>query len=379
VLLAVLAAVPGCSTRQLPAPASPATATSPGSAPPPPEQRRQLAALAFISYLGEQLTGSDDEVERELAPCLTRELAGQPLTRDTWTLAWGPAVYRFSIGHFDDNMMYVVRNAGDPAQLAIVVRGTNAKSILDWLVEDFDVDDQVAWETGNPPPSGAKISKGTSEGLHILLTMTAEGGPAPGQTLGAFLTTQAQGHPALKVSVVGHSLGGALATALAQWLKDTQPSWDPARAARIGVYALAGPTAGNAELAGYYDSQLGPATERVHNPYDIVPLAWNVQTLGQIPDLYEPLIRADAALRALLDGLRDLVKDRGYTQVKADAPPLPGAAIDSAKPSFPEQAGWQHTCGYRCPLGLVGTKFLPVTLDCRTRPAPHCPVCPPPS
>ena len=31
-----------------------------------PSPRQQMASLAFISYLGESLTGSDDEVERKL-------------------------------------------------------------------------------------------------------------------------------------------------------------------------------------------------------------------------------------------------------------------------------------------------------------------------
>jgi hypothetical protein len=70
-----------------------------------------MAALAFIAYLGEQLEGSDDDVERLLAPCMESELGKQPLTRNRWSLAWGPAVYKFAIAELDDNMMYVVREA----------------------------------------------------------------------------------------------------------------------------------------------------------------------------------------------------------------------------------------------------------------------------
>lgn len=376
-LLAIIAAGAaglslGCGT--------PPPASSPASAPPPAattqsSTRQEMAALAFISYLGEQLKGSDDEVERQLAPCLTSELAKQPLTQG-WTLAWGPAVYKFAVGKLDDNMMYVVRSKADPAHLAIATRGTNAKSILDWLVEDFDVDDQLAWEYGRPA-SGAKIAKGTSEGLHILQTMTAEGGPVPDQTLGDFLAGEAKTHPTLQIDVTGHSLGGALAPTLALWLADTQATWAPAGGARIAVYPLAGPTPGNAAFASYYaSSPVGAGTDRMQNPYDVVPLAWNVETLGTMADLYEPLARADDVERGLIDGLRDLVKDKGYTQLAPGVPPLTGA-LDDGKPDFAEQAGWQHTCGYQCALGLVAPTFLPVTRSCQGEPEAAPPCCSP--
>lgn len=356
----------------------PRPATTPVTAPEPDTAKRQeMAALAFIAYLGESVEGSDDEVERQLFPCLTRELARQPLTRDQWTLAWGPAVYKFALAELDDNMMYVVRDAANPAHLAIAVRGTNAKAILDWLVEDFEVHKQVSWPYGSPP-AGAKIAKGTSEGLRILQAMTPASGPAPDRTLGQFLAAETASHGALQIDVTGHSLGGALSPTLTLWLADTRSSWDPSGASRLAVYPLAGPTAGNSSFAAYSDSRIGAATDRLHNPLDVVPLAWNVKTMGTIADLYEPLTRADDVERALIDGARDLVKHRGYTQIMPDAPPLP-AALNDAEASFLEQVGWQHTCGYHCALGLVGSTFLPVTMDCQTDPSPTCPVCPPAS
>lgn len=337
-------------------------------------KRQEMAALAFIAYLGESLEGSDDEVERQLFPCMTRELARQPLTRDRWTLAWGPAVYKFAFAELDDNMMYVVRDAANPAHLAIAVRGTNAKAILDWLVEDFEVHGQVAWPYGSPP-SGAKIARGTYDGLRILQAMKPASGPAPDQTLGEFLAAEAKRLGPLQIDVTGHSLGGALSPTLTLWLADTRSSWDPSGAAQLAVYPLAGPTAGNADFAAYSDSRIGAATDRLHNPLDVVPLAWNVETMGTIADLYEPLTRANAIERALIHGARDLVKHKGYTQIRPDAPPL-ASALARAEASFLEQVGWQHTCGYHCALGLVGPAFLPVTLDCKTDPPSSCPVCP---
>lgn len=73
-------------------------AGTPAAAPVDDPAVKEMAALAFIAYLGEKVTGSDEEVERQLAPCLEAELAKQPLTQGRWTLAWGPAVYRFGPG-----------------------------------------------------------------------------------------------------------------------------------------------------------------------------------------------------------------------------------------------------------------------------------------
>ena len=348
--------------------------TPPKIVPPPivaSSQRQQMATLAFLSYLGGDLKGSDDEVEKVLVPCMQTALADNGLVND-WSLVWGPAVYKFSIAELDDNMMYVVRDSANPAHLAIVVRGTNPKALDDWLAEDFDVDVQVAWEYGTPP-SGAKISKGTSEGLLHLQTMTPAGGPGQGQTLGAFLTAQSKAYPSLQLDVTGHSLGGALAPTLALWLADTQADWGSG-SVQIQVYPLAGPTAGNLDFATYYDSRLGPRTDRLHNPYDIVPLAWNVETLGTMADLYEPVAHADDILRGLIDHLRDLVKDKGYSQIKPDAPPLPGA-VNPADTDFFEQAEWQHHCGYQCPLGID----VAVSPDCKNPPSTLCDQCPQPT
>ena len=85
-------------------------------------------------------------------------------------------------------MLYVVRDAADPAHLAIATRGTNAEAILDWLLEDLDVDHQVAWRYGDAP-SGAKISQATENGLRVLQTMVTASGPVPNQTLTQFLKT----------------------------------------------------------------------------------------------------------------------------------------------------------------------------------------------
>ena len=133
------------------------------------EQQREMLALSFVAYTGELLTGPDSEVETRLVRCLRSELDVQPLTTGKWDLVWGPAVYKFADATLDDNMMYVVRDASDPAHLVVAVRGTNGKAILDWLKEDLEVFHTEKWAYGEPPPHlDPRISRGTHTGLDIL-------------------------------------------------------------------------------------------------------------------------------------------------------------------------------------------------------------------
>jgi hypothetical protein len=252
-------------------------------------------------------------------------------------------------------MMYVVRDTGSPSTLAVVVRGTNSSAVLDWLVEDLEVVRQVPWSWGGAP-ADAKISRATSEGLKILQTLTAEGGPAPGQTLLQFLEQEAGSHATgLNLYVTGHSLGGALSPALALWLSESLGD-----KARISVYPLAGPTPGNAAFAKFYDdSAVGANTDRMWNPYDIVPLAWEHETMGTWADLYQPVTRANAIERGLIDALQVVTKDKGYTQIEASQPALPGAIYTGEKMSWASEAGWQHHCGYQCALGINVLTFVP--------------------
>lgn len=364
-------------------------ATPPASSAPPEapaaagllEDQRQMATLAFLSYIGGKLEGPDDAVEKPLAACLAYAIENDP-TVAGWSLAWGPVVYKFSLAELDDNMMYVVRSDENPAHLAIVVRGTNPPALLDWLVEDLDVVDQVTWETGTPP-AGAKISKSTSEGLHILQTLTATGPNGDETTLTDFLGEQSAAHPALRIDVTGHSLGGALSPALALWLADTEAQWNRGAAnADFAVWPLAGPTPGNAELAGYYDSRLGSATHRMQNPCDVVPRFWDVETIPTVADLYGSTARASETERLLVDGLRDLVADKGYTQIRANQSPLAGV-VDGELTEFSKQAGWQHHCGYQCALGIEVTLPSEVPgengpIQCDDPPSTPCTPCPTP-
>jgi hypothetical protein len=123
-----------------------------------------------------------------------------------------------------------------------------------------------------------------------------EGEPRPDGDLDllTFLRSEAgrTGAVPLEVVVTGHSKGGALAQAVAVWLKDALDSadprecWDPGRRARVECYAFAGPTPGNTGFARRIARALGPHHHHLRNTNDLVTHAWQVDELRQIPALY---------------------------------------------------------------------------------------------
>src|ERR1700689_116161 len=86
-----------------------------------------------------------------------------------WTLVWGPAGYRPEpVGLdvsalLDFSAMYAA--SSDASNLAIVIRGTNLFSEVDWL-SNLPLDPKQ-WEYGSAP-SGVNISLSTWLGLRLL-------------------------------------------------------------------------------------------------------------------------------------------------------------------------------------------------------------------
>lgn len=344
---------------------------------------REHAALAFISYVGEELDFPDEAVDSILYWCVKNELNTQPLTKGKYELIWGPAVFKFKDSRLDDNMMFIARRAGTK-KVAVAIRGTNFASVSDWLAEDLNVTHPVPWnipKSKMDAPTNPRISRATETGLNVLKTLTPEFPGLTPKTVRQFLQEGASNGNIDEVTILGHSLAGALAPAFALWLSDTRPRWDPTASVNISVTALAGATAGNRDYSRYYDSQLGKSTNRIHNPYDIVPLAWDESTLMTLPGLYALSdIKADGFDRFLVQEAMDLVENTDYTQILPNSPSLKGGVLQSpATMKFLQQAAWQHHCGYYCGLGIAQGSKTPLNplQPCagKTKPV-TCDVCP---
>jgi hypothetical protein len=345
--------------------------------PPTYNQSQINFLLSMLSNLAITQKGTADELEVILAGKIDAHLQASVADIGVWTRAWGPAVFQAPLSQVADNVMYVAQSASAPPQFVVAIAGTNYNSIFDILIEDFFVATQVAWTYGTPPAgTSPKISTGTWTGLTLLQVMTpGPGMPGANQRLADFLAGVAT-QPA-DVTTAGHSLGGALAPALALWLLDTRATWDPQTRATISCEPSAGPTSGNADFAAYYDLMLGSRTTRIVNSLDMVPHAWNAADLASLPALYEPDIEPDIVVYALAAAAAAASSGGDYTQIAPSTPPLTGTIDTSlinpksyAFENFLVQAGEQHINAYFTLMGVtIGTEAMAALTQAMGAPA----------
>lgn len=137
-----------------------------------------MLTLAGLSYRG----FADFDSGEPHAPVVCREVLDGLRTlapvRADWELVWGPVTDRGPRAVFDSSAMYVARHATDRHRHAVVVRGTNPVSVVDWLVGDLWVRSTVPWPYA-PPADGVAVSASTAIGLRTLQRMRSAGVPTP--------------------------------------------------------------------------------------------------------------------------------------------------------------------------------------------------------
>lgn len=196
-----------------------------------------------------------------------------------WKCLWGPeqdddeANLAFVAGYFAAPASTV------PQAICITIRGTDVDVDSIWGIlwqvwEDID----GAWQSPMPwaPDDPSRIADGTLDGLDTVRALSEAG-----LTLEDYLTTfyADRAHAGVTTYVTGHSLGGCLATIVAAWIHGTFAN---ARGAIVPV-SFAGPTAGDANFAMYYDNKFSQA-RRYQNCLDVIPLA--LENLGGIDSIY---------------------------------------------------------------------------------------------
>lgn len=331
----------------------------------PTKSQRINLSFAYLAYSGEQIEGKTSLEEKEILALINKTmpkisvLCNESQQTD-WDIVWGPAVYTFPLTFLQDNMMFVVKQRSQPDNYVVAIRGTNGMSIWNWLEEDFRVLQKVDWPVpANKPIKGTpKISEATHIGIEALLEKMIPKANMPGdnQSIKTFLSSVVQAGPA-KINFTGHSLAGALAPTLALWFKQYQSiadNWDPSGNAHITTTPFAGATAGNSDFSEYFNAQLGSVCDRIHNTLDIVPHAWEQDTLKTMANLYTDAgIHMSVAEKVLLDVILLTVHD--YKQVNNSLkfswdiqPEWGGKSLKT----YLKQAGVQHIASYPMMLGV---------------------------
>ncbi|MEY9906090.1 hypothetical protein ABIA35_002307 [Catenulispora sp. MAP12-49] len=181
------------------------------------------------------------------------------------------------------NLAYIAVDSASN-QVAVVLRGTNA-NVTDTM-EDLAVGTTVPF-----PASGATTTVSVSSGAMAAFTelvnteAAAVGGFAGGAMEQALVATLSSLPENATVFVIGHSLGGCIATMVTPYLvtQCTQNKWP--KPPSFGILTFAAPTAGLKDFADYFtDTLIGKSVlvqcEFFVNVYDIVPQAW--ATLGNV-------------------------------------------------------------------------------------------------
>jgi hypothetical protein len=292
-----------------------------------------------------------------------------------WQCVWGPA-------QDDDTAnlafvaLYRAEASAAPLFGAVTIRGTDvhiddAWGIVQEFWEDLDVIDRqtLPWAPDDP----ARIAGGTLDALTAFQALTSNG-----QTLLDFISSlvSAPATKGIPLAVVGHSLGGCMATVVAPWLHHELR----ASAAPITPVTFAAPTAGNPAFVAAYQ-QIFPNAPRYWSALDIVPRGWD--DIASVKTIYAPCgLDCPDLVRFGIDGYELAMRaaDVAYVQPDRGAIALSaGCAPPAAAWTWYDEAGFHHhATTYMRLLGgadVVGTpKWKPAILRGRgpsriTRPA----------
>ncbi|MEW6734317.1 MAG: hypothetical protein AB1489_23530 [Acidobacteriota bacterium] len=322
-----------------------------------------MLCLAYLADVGasSKIKDTSCNTAEQIYQLMLKVLNSWEPIKGQWTIVWGPGVFKFPFVKYYDNVLFIAQSTSNPNTYTVSTSGTNPYSISDWLFEDFLVATQLPWPYGSPPPSlKPKISLSAGLGLTILENLKPCANlPGAGILPMQYLSNAVQkaGSNSVNVYVTGHSLGGALSSVMALWLADTKAQWDAKNQATVNAYCYAGPTAGNGDFASYFDQRIGSNTQRIWNSLDIVPHAWALSDLKQIPTLYQPQIQPEQWIVDTVKGIVDLLTAlrSNYQQINPSQQPLPGK-VNTKYSNFLEQAGYQHVQAY---LDLLGIPSMP--------------------
>ncbi len=250
--------------------------------------KKTTLAMAYISNVSGDIEWKSKRHTTDVtAQRIDWALLNVPSLEQAWTREWGPVIdfqqvkCRLAFGGsiaapehpIPANTMFVAKNGSD---YVVAIAGTNPESRYDWCKEDLAFN-PTPWPTHQwPPKKIGHVTKATFAGLNILKGMAD---PEEKDLLAYLGSLPADG--SAKIYVTGHSLGGALAPALALWLKEKNSNLN------LKIYAYAGATPGDQTFKDYLDP-LFPEDNMVivNNTRDVVPQAWHHDLFSRVASLY---------------------------------------------------------------------------------------------
>lgn len=307
--------------------------------------------LAFV--LNSATIDDQGNPMRYPAPSVVQENIVKRVKQSTYakdfTLAWGPSILLDPGTTSPDSKGYSANVTaifkGPSGDYRVVTSGTNPLSDFDVTEEDNDIAQTALSGLISSAPWDASISKGAMTGTKDILQGII---PVGGRLLGYLTHHVSNGGT---VTVVGHSLGGALASVLALYLKAELP------AAKISCFTYAAPTAGNQQFADYFDKIMKGLSNRIFNNKDIVPNSWDANTITNDLKIYEPDIATPPDLKDKINKIQGLLKFLNYRQPSEGQQLLHGTVdkklIKQDGKDFDRQAGYQHIDAYPALLGMA--------------------------
>ncbi|MEM7583130.1 MAG: hypothetical protein AAF560_07105 [Acidobacteriota bacterium] len=236
-----------------------------------------------------------------------------PLSGTQWAIDWGPGVYVVppATAATDDQYELTATNveivfkdgSGQTDSYVVSIAGTNGASDFDVLVENLATTRVMSWRYGQPGEASVKVSSGTTASLEILIDQIN----VNGQSLASYFAAKTEKNAT--VTFTGHSLGGALAPALALAMCNQDSPIDsslPAKVRDLGWtarhYPTAAPDIGNQAYAAFLSETFPPAkvdepitnfsstlqqwNQKLWNPLDVVPQVWSEQFIAVISTIY---------------------------------------------------------------------------------------------
>ncbi|AXF25545.1 lipase [Burkholderia pyrrocinia] len=291
---------------------------------------------------------------RQVREIIVDRLNGSKKTQNNrFEIVWGPAIV--NPNGFAANVTAVLQLAGTN-EYSVVTSGTDFRSWLD-ILGDFSYGSLEPFSAYVPNcPSDARISAGTNGALFLVLGQA----DSSETKLADFLRTL---QPSSVINVIGHSLGGALASAIVLYLKNQSGL----QTHTYHCQTFAGPTAGNKAFADYFNEQMRGNAVRIFNSLDIVPMAWNADDILNVKTVYSNAgilnpIPTPIDMKLKVDAVSLVTRPLNYSQWGTSDPSGPVTPVmqykldgkvnkdignnDTEDSKFQAQVGYQHIFEY---------------------------------